>query len=269
MPAVALSRVAARVVESGPDGGNLAGEAWRRLEALPDPRSPRGRIYPLACLIAVAVCAVAVDGKTSRGASAGRGVCPGSGVRSGICVWFVKLRVDPAFPVLFLRAHHGPHHGGLAGLVQLVRLAAKLAGGVASRRCVVTHGQPLLKQPSSSYSTVAEPNLVLFLTRVAVLHVDAGRHPCDPQLAELIADLSRRDDDFRRWWTSHDVLNNIHGTRLYHHPIAGNLILDYEIFSTAGDEDQRLVLHTAEPGSPSERALQQLARTAVVPVGNQ
>ena len=62
MPAVALSRVAARVVESGPDGENLAAGAWQRLEALPDPRSPRGRIYPLACLIAVAVCAFTVAG---------------------------------------------------------------------------------------------------------------------------------------------------------------------------------------------------------------
>src|SRR5438552_16130070 len=62
MPAMALSRVAARAVESGPDGGNLALGAWRRLEALPDPRSPQGRIYPLACLIAVAVCACTAAG---------------------------------------------------------------------------------------------------------------------------------------------------------------------------------------------------------------
>src|SRR5216683_666336 len=62
MPAVALSRVGARVVESGPDGGNLAAGAWQRLEALPDPRSPHGRIYPLACLIAVAVCAFTAAG---------------------------------------------------------------------------------------------------------------------------------------------------------------------------------------------------------------
>ena len=62
MPAVALSRVAARVVESGPDGENLAPGAWQRLEALPDPRSPQGRIYPLACLIAVAVCAFTAAG---------------------------------------------------------------------------------------------------------------------------------------------------------------------------------------------------------------
>jgi hypothetical protein len=36
-----------RVVESGPGGQDLAGDTWRRLEALPDPRSPQGRIYPL------------------------------------------------------------------------------------------------------------------------------------------------------------------------------------------------------------------------------
>jgi predicted transposase YbfD/YdcC len=62
MPAMALSRVAARAVESGPDGGNLAPGAWQRLEALPDPRSPQGRIYPLACLIAIAVCAFTAAG---------------------------------------------------------------------------------------------------------------------------------------------------------------------------------------------------------------
>jgi predicted transposase YbfD/YdcC len=62
MPAVALSRVGARVVESGPDGEDLAASAWQRLEALPDPRSPRGRVYPLACLVAIAVCAFTAAG---------------------------------------------------------------------------------------------------------------------------------------------------------------------------------------------------------------
>ena len=62
MPALALSRVGARVVESGPDGQELAAGAWQKLEELPDPRSPRGRIYPLACLVAVAVCAFTAAG---------------------------------------------------------------------------------------------------------------------------------------------------------------------------------------------------------------
>src|SRR6266576_4442348 len=63
MPALALSRLGARVVESGPGGGqDLAPSAWQRLETLPDPRSPRGRVYPLACLIAVALCAFTAAG---------------------------------------------------------------------------------------------------------------------------------------------------------------------------------------------------------------
>src|SRR2546423_8381220 len=62
MPALALSRVGARVVQSGPGGQDLAAGAWQRLEALPDPRSPQGRIYPLACLIAIAVCAFTAAG---------------------------------------------------------------------------------------------------------------------------------------------------------------------------------------------------------------
>jgi hypothetical protein len=58
MPALALSRV----VESGPGGQDLAPSAWQRLKALPDPRSPQERIYPLACLITIAVCAFTVAG---------------------------------------------------------------------------------------------------------------------------------------------------------------------------------------------------------------
>jgi predicted transposase YbfD/YdcC len=59
---VALSRAGARVVESGPGGDDLTADAWQRLETLPDPRSPQGRIYPLACLIAIAVCAFTAAG---------------------------------------------------------------------------------------------------------------------------------------------------------------------------------------------------------------
>jgi predicted transposase YbfD/YdcC len=63
MPALALSRVGARVVESGSGGGQvLAADTWQRLEALPDPRSPQGRIYPLACLIAIALCTFTAAG---------------------------------------------------------------------------------------------------------------------------------------------------------------------------------------------------------------
>jgi hypothetical protein len=45
-----------------PAARTLAAGAWQRLEALPDPCSPQGRIYPLACLIAIAACAFTAAG---------------------------------------------------------------------------------------------------------------------------------------------------------------------------------------------------------------
>ncbi|MFE4170500.1 helix-turn-helix transcriptional regulator [Streptomyces sp. NPDC056909] len=94
---------------------------------------------------------------------------------------------------------------------------------------------------------------------VASLHLYAGRHPDDPLLAELIGELSLRDQDFRRWWADHDVLRRTHGTKRYHHPVVGDLDLEYEALTPAADPEQTLGLHTAEPGSPSEQALRLLA----------
>jgi len=55
MPALALSRRGARVVESGP-GNDLTAGAWRRLDALPDPAGARRRAYlPAGCLVAIAL----------------------------------------------------------------------------------------------------------------------------------------------------------------------------------------------------------------------
>jgi hypothetical protein len=41
-----------------------------------------------------------------------------------------------------------------------------------------------------------------------------------------------------------------HGDR---ESIVGDLTVGYEVFSPAGDKDQVVTLHTAEPGSPPER----------------
>ena len=85
MPAVALSRVGARMVQSGPGGSQeLAAGTWQKLEALPDPRSPRGRIYPLACMVAIALCAFtapATTGSPRSGSGSARPGRPGPAAR--------------------------------------------------------------------------------------------------------------------------------------------------------------------------------------------
>ena len=100
---------------------------------------------------------------------------------------------------------------------------------------------------------------------VGSLHLYAGQHPSDPHLSELIGDLSLRDNDFRRWWADHDVYTRTHGTKGYHHPVVGELILGYEAFVATDDVDQTLGLHTAEAGSASEERLKLLASWAAAP----
>lgn len=94
---------------------------------------------------------------------------------------------------------------------------------------------------------------------VSSLHLYAGRHPHDPDLTELVSELSLRDQDFRRWWADHDVFERTHGVKHFHHPLVGELILGYEAFTPADDPEQTLGISTAQPGSPSQERLKLLA----------
>ncbi|WP_405943140.1 helix-turn-helix domain-containing protein [Streptomyces sp. NBC_00207] len=94
---------------------------------------------------------------------------------------------------------------------------------------------------------------------VGMLRLYASHHPRDPQLAQLVGELSAGDRDFRRWWSEHDVYRPQYGSKRYHHPFAGDLTLGFEAFTPIGDPDQTLGLYTVEPGSPSDNALRVLA----------
>ena len=69
-----------------------------------------------------------------------------------------------------------------------------------------------------------------------------------------------RSDEYRRMWATHDVTQYCSGTQYFHHDRVGNLDLDYESFDLAGDIAQTLVVYTAPPDSPSQAALDALAR---------
>lgn len=94
---------------------------------------------------------------------------------------------------------------------------------------------------------------------VAALRLYAGRQPDDPQLAELIGELSLRDQDFRLWWAEHDVVRHSHGVKHMHHPLVGDMTLAYESLIVTDDPEQSLGLHTAEAGTRSDEALRLLA----------
>ncbi|MBB5158183.1 transcriptional regulator with XRE-family HTH domain [Saccharopolyspora phatthalungensis] len=94
---------------------------------------------------------------------------------------------------------------------------------------------------------------------VAMLRLDAGRYPDDPQLSALIGELSIHSEEFRRWWSDHKVHQRTTGTKAYRHPLVGDLTVEYQALHPAGDADQILFVYTTQPGSASETSLRLLA----------
>jgi transcriptional regulator with XRE-family HTH domain len=95
---------------------------------------------------------------------------------------------------------------------------------------------------------------------VAQLRGEAGRNPYDRPLSDLVGELSTRSEEFRVLWASHDVRIHRSGTKQFHHPLVGDLTLAYEGLEVLGDAGLTIVTYTAEPASPSEAALSELAR---------
>jgi transcriptional regulator with XRE-family HTH domain len=95
---------------------------------------------------------------------------------------------------------------------------------------------------------------------VAVLRVEAGRKPYDRALSDLVGQLSTRSDEFRVRWAAHDVGFHRAATKQMHHPLVGDLTLAFEMLELPADPGLSLLTYSAEPGSPSEEALRELAR---------
>ncbi|KOX17303.1 XRE family transcriptional regulator [Saccharothrix sp. NRRL B-16348] len=102
---------------------------------------------------------------------------------------------------------------------------------------------------------------------VAFLRLDAGRYPDDARLAALVGELSVKDETFRKLWAQHKVQEKTHGTKLVHHPVVGDLDLDYETLQPTGDPDVVLAVYTARVGSPTEDRLKLLASWSAAPSG--
>jgi len=100
---------------------------------------------------------------------------------------------------------------------------------------------------------------------VAILRAEAGRDPYDKRLSDLIGELSTRSDEFRVRWAAHNVKFHRTGSKRLHHPDVGDLVLAYEAFELPGDSGQRILAYTAEPGTPTQHALDLLASWASTP----
>ena len=93
---------------------------------------------------------------------------------------------------------------------------------------------------------------------MAFLRRQAAQDVASPRLGELVDELSRASEPFRRWWGSHDVREKASGVKRFAHPEVGELELNYETLDVAGDVGRSLVVYTARPASASTAALERL-----------
>ncbi|WP_225726118.1 MULTISPECIES: helix-turn-helix transcriptional regulator [unclassified Nocardia] len=96
---------------------------------------------------------------------------------------------------------------------------------------------------------------------VTELRAAAVRYPNDPRIPELIEWLSTRDIDFRNGWAAHEVAPSATIWKRFEHPEVGTIELDAQTLSVPG-HDHRIVIYTAEPGSPAADALRELRLSA-------
>ncbi len=91
----------------------------------------------------------------------------------------------------------------------------------------------------------------------AHLRTAGARHPADRALGELVNEYAAHSPDFVAGWRSHDVHLRPTLRKRLHHPELGELELDRQTLLVPGTS-LRLVLYTADPGSPSATALAEL-----------
>lgn len=96
---------------------------------------------------------------------------------------------------------------------------------------------------------------------IAQLRRDSARYPDDLELTRIVSELSAQFPEFADIWTAHEVAGRGTGSKTLHHPVVGELTLDWEILASAMDPDQQIVLWTAALGSESATRLRRLAAT--------
>ena len=94
---------------------------------------------------------------------------------------------------------------------------------------------------------------------VAMLRTEAGRHPEDPELVELIGQLSTRSAAFRIHWAGGDVRAHRGGTKTFRHPLIGEVTLPFENLHVDAAAGHVLTVFTPQPASPEADAIRLLA----------
>jgi transcriptional regulator with XRE-family HTH domain len=93
---------------------------------------------------------------------------------------------------------------------------------------------------------------------IGLLRSEVGLHPDDARNQELVAQLTRESARFKELWHRHDTRAMTEGSHPLH-PVVGPLSLHFTQLPLVNSDGHSLFAYYAEPGTPTERALAELA----------
>lgn len=92
---------------------------------------------------------------------------------------------------------------------------------------------------------------------VADLRAASARYPSDPGVRGLVAEMRACSRVFRALWEEREVRTRGSNRKTIHNPLVGAVDLHCDVLHVP-DRDQKVVLYTAAPGTPSYEALKLL-----------
>jgi len=93
---------------------------------------------------------------------------------------------------------------------------------------------------------------------LAIFRAASARYVDDPAYARDVADLTAASDEFRRWWSRHEVAAPFDGACEVLHPTAGRLSFVGTTLYLPGEPTLALTVDTAAPGSDTAAKLARL-----------
>lgn len=93
---------------------------------------------------------------------------------------------------------------------------------------------------------------------VGVLQLEASARPRDPKIRALVGEMATESQEFRTWWAEPRPQGRTSGTKHFHHPVVGDLTIDWEAFTLPDDATQTLFVYSGVDEA-SENALRMLA----------
>jgi transcriptional regulator with XRE-family HTH domain len=172
----------------------------------------------------------------------------------------IGRHIRPGLLLVLDRLHDTPAtvHSDLGDLLAQNRMAVLVFGEVTGGG---EWGRNLIwrwfTHPSARDRVPEEDHARLSATHVAQLRATVGARPDDPRGAALVRRLLAASEEFSALWDRHEVAVRREDVKRVRHPQVGMLELDCERL-VSGEDGQRLVIHTARPGTETYERLELL-----------